>query len=623
MDRDVAQLEQEHARRPDDPGLALRLARALARAGARARAFDLAQRLALGPGGAEAEALRDQLRDQPPWEDEPALEWLDLGGEEVLALALDAAEQRLAVGRVRGALEVVDLVAGGSVEIGAHRRSTSAVHFPPHPGWVVSGGGDGAVRLFDLADRRCLARLRGTASRCMRVRAWPTPEGPRLEGTWRGGRYRRDPGQPDPAAEDFPHPFLLTPQLEDAARAALDARVRARVEELFPDLRRPGGPFAFLRTPFAMPLAEDGRFLVLGSACSRFWALLVTGGVELHRVDAPPGADPDRLLEDPRLVLPRGLRENQPPAAALGPGGRALLVGGAAGDAEAPDHLVHLFSLTEPARAMAWDAGARVTAVALAPGGGLAAVATATGRVGLLRLLRQRDETTPVLRPAEVATPEAAPGQDLRETGPPPEDPGALVLLRRYPGRLFERAPRGCSLDAEALWVFQGMPPAAYARGRPVAERPAYRVIDRVDLGTGQVAVYPFLLHGDGRAYAYQLQRRWLVLADLRVRPAPDDAPVPALPGKASRSRTPGKKALAAALGIDPRDRWPAPAGPLVAVRARDRPQEVWVVHRGDPALHQHLELPGAVRHLAWSPGGTRLAVTLETREVWLYGTGP
>jgi hypothetical protein len=412
------------------------------------------------------------------------------------------------------------------------------------------------------------------------------------------------------------------PHLDAQGRAALARRIGRRIGELYPELDPEGGLFPWFRNPFVRPLTEDPRLLVLGSTCGRFWALLIAGGVELHPVDGHDGEDPLRVLRDSRLVVPRGVTENQPPAAALGPGGRTLLLGAAGGESDASDRLVHLFSLAGDGLVRSWNCGARVTAVTLSPGGGMGAIGTNSGRVATLRLLTQREADRPVLRPAATPEPVAKAGDDLLERGDAPEDPEDLALLRRLTASLFEHPPRACHMDSDRLWVYLGRVPAQYTRGLPAKERPVYRAIRHLDLERGLWGAFPYLLHGDGTCHAYQLETRWLVLSHLRASPAPEDERLPPLPPKA-RGRFPDKNEFRRQLDLEVRDRWPAPAGPLVAVRVKDRPQEVWLVHGKDPALHQHLELSAPVRHLAWSPGGTRLAITLDDHQVWLYGTQP
>lgn len=618
MDRDVTQLEREFARRPEDRGLALRLAQALARAGARARALALAEGLLFAAPEPGASALRSQLLESPAWEGAPELEWLDRPGEEVLALALDIAERRLAIGRARGApIEVTDLATGDAAELAGHRRSTTALAFPPLADRLVTGGGDGVVRLVDLASRKRIARLKGTGSRCLLVRALPGPDGPLLEGRWRGERYL----QPGEAPIECPFPFVVTPGLDRAARQALDTRIRRRVGELFPEHDPVGGLFPWFRNTFRPPLVEDHRFLVVGSTCGKFWALLIEGGVELHRVAAASEEDPVRVVRDRRVTLPRGVPENQPPAASLGPGGAALLLGGAGVASDTSDRVAQLVALDGRGEIRAYDCGQRVTAVTLSAGGGMAAIGTSGGQVGILRLLPQREADRPVLRAATTpAAPAVAADEALHETGAPSEDPEAFALLRRFAATRFRAPPRACHLDADRLWVYQGRAPTQYIRGLPPSDRPVYREIEHLDLATGHWGLFPYLLHGDGSCHAYRIETRWLVLSGLRATPAPADVRCPPLPGKAS-GRLPHKKAVREQLDLELRDRWPSPRGPLVAIRAKSRPQELWLVHGGDPARSLHLELPAPMRHLSWSPGGTRLALTLDDHQVWLYGT--
>lgn len=533
----------------------------------------------------------------------------------VLALALDDGERRLAVGRVKGEVQILGLdpSAPGQLlwEVQAHRKACSAVAFTPGDGELLTGGGDQVVRRWDLTERRALRRMEGPASRAVGV----AESCGVLEASWRGYRIRGPREQPEGAESSggfTPFPGILLPGIGEEERERLEERLFAFLQDLRPELR--GRRIEGLRTwsRASYESCEDPE-LALGTAASGDALGMVLPGVA---ASFDPRGKLLRVVRDPELGVPRGFAQNQAPALAVGPGGRTLLLGSRPRARGATLVLMDEGSLHPllPEHA--------ITAVALSPSGDLAVLGTQRGRLFTLPVGARGLQRSPSPDPRQEALPEPLPGdRDLSEAPRQPgarrsaPDPEGFQLLATLTPRVGPILPGFLRLGARDLWLYPARNPD------PRTPEVAFQRVGRYDLESRDFLDYPFGLDQDGGPGSFEVRTRWWILSETEWRPAPPGTDSPGLPPE---PLAPGevsiRKQVQEVIGAPPRSWVRALDVPLYACQVVKRPREFWLVRAEDPARPRRFQTRDRVLKLALSPGGTRLAMLTRKGAVELWG---
>lgn len=626
MDREVAELERRLVASPEDADLLRAAVRAHERSGSRARAVALIERLRERAEDPELYQRRRHLLSQGQLAEARQPRRIVAGERQVLALAIDAEEARLASGHLGGGVRVWSLAPGREGErlfaVDAHRKSTSAVAFSPG-GSLVTGGRDGRARVWDMEARRATRMLgRTSGSRPFSVSLWAGI----LEAQWRGDGHRRAAGAAETEAYPALFPNLHLPELDLPARLVVEDTIWARLQALWPELasrkldRKPSGLWGGY-VPFG-----DPSFAVVTDALRTAVGVVFPGGLELMDL----GARPLGATRDPRLGPVRSYEADQAPALAVAPLGRAALLGSPSAAPRQPDGgppdrrggtgaLLVIPGAAPHLEALLSDVV--VTAVAVAPAGGMAALGTRDGEVWVLPLFPGRQVEPrhgPAAREVLAVAGRGSLVEPLEPTPPGLED---FTLLRRVTPEEVPVPAKYLRVERDRIWLY----PARSAAGPgPPEARPLFDAVQIYDLARGGFGTYPFVIHADGRPYRHEVRSRWIVLREVVHHPAPPDEAGPGLPPspeKAGRIR--GKKAVDEALGVATREWVPEPGGRFYAVRAAKRPRDVWLVDPARPEAARHLRTEDATVRLAFSPGGTRLVALGRRGGLEIYGVPP